>query len=258
MIDERIQALINAELDGDTLDSVQRAELEQALASSAEARKLHDDLRALNAALDRMVEEPVPDGLREAIFNAVRHAPAPRGKVVVFPSLQGKQRERYKVGFALAAGVALGAIGLYLVQLQPTGFDPTQLTGTMVRGGVDEAQAAALRIETPEVRGTATLYEGDGVLVLQFDLDSPAQVSVNADYAQAGLRLMGFAQGAVRDADIRSVPGTVGYLSQGEQRFVVYLARSNPEGGEVRVSFQAGGAVVHEASLRVPAEGGSH
>lgn len=257
MVDERIQALINAELDGDTLDAAQRAELDRALEASAEARKLRDDLRLMDDALGRMVEEPAPAGLREAIIAAVRSAPAPSGKVVAFPAPAGR-RQRYQVGFALAAGIALGAIGLYLLQPAPAGFDPTQLSGTMVRGGADESEAANLRIETPAVSGSATLYEGDGVLVLQFDLDSPAPVAVSADYGQAGLRLMGFAQGSVQDADIRSSQGTVGYVNQGEQRFVVYLARSAPRGGEVRLSFQAGGAVVHEAILQVPAQGGSH
>ena len=258
MVDERIQALINAELDGETLNAAQRAELDQALAASAEARKLRDDLRMMDDALGRMVQEPTPAGLREAIINAVRQASPPSAKVIGFDAFRGRRREVTKVGFALAAGIALGAVGLYLLQPDPVGFDPTQLTGTMVKGGPDEVEAGNIRIETPEVRGTATLYEGDGVMVLQFDLDSTAPVTVNADYVQAGLRLMGFAQGSVQDADIRSSQGTVGYVNQGDQRFVVYLARSNPRGGEVRLSFQAGGAVVHEATLKVPARGGSH
>lgn len=255
MIDERIQALINADLDGE-LDAAGQAELQKAFAASDEARKLYEDLIVMNEALGRMVREPTPLGLREAIMSAVRALPAPKRRVVAFPALQGRRREVTKVGFALAAGVALGAVGLYLFQPQPAGFDPTLLSGAMVRGP-DEAEAANLRIETPAVQGTATLYEGDGVVVLQFDLESPAPVAVNAAYDGAGLRLMGFAQGAVQDADIRSSQGTVGYVNQGDQRFVVYLARSNPRGGVVRLSFQAGGSVVHEATLQVPAKGGS-
>jgi anti-sigma factor RsiW len=254
MVDERVQALINAELDGE-LDAAGQAELQKAFASSDEARKLYEDLVVMNDALARMVREPTPPGLREAIMSAVRAMPAPKGKVLAFPSLQGRRREATKVGFALAAGVALGAVGLYLFQPESTGFDPTQLSGAMVRGA-DETEVANLRIETPAVQGTAALYQGEGVLVLQFDLDSPAPVAVSADYDEAGLRLMGLAQGAVQDADIRSSQGTVGYLNQGERRFVVYLARSNPRGGVVRLSFQAGGAVVHEATLQVPAKGG--
>lgn len=258
MVDERLQALINAELDGQTLDAAQRAELESGLAASAEARKLRDDLQLMTDALGRMVQEPAPAGLREAIINAVRGAPARSAKVVGIGAFSGRRRERARIGFALAAGVALGAVGLYLLQPEHEGFDPTQLAGTMAKGGPDEVEAANVRIETPEVQGTATLYEGDGVLVLQFDLDSSGPIAVNADYDQAGLRLMGFAQGSVEDAAIRSSQGTVGYVNQGDQRFVVYLARSNPRGGEVRLSFQAGGSVVHEATLKVPARGGSH
>jgi hypothetical protein len=258
MVDERIQALINAELDGETLNAAQRAELDGAIASSAEVRKLRDDLRLMDDALGRMAQEPAPTGLREAIVNAVRNAAPPSAKVVGLNAFRGRRREFTKVGFALAAGIALGAIGLYLIQPDPVGFDPTQLAGTMGKGGGDEVEAGNIRIETPTVKGSATLYEGDGVLVLQFDLDSAAPVSVNASYDQAGLRLMGFAQGSVEDADIRSSQGTVGYVNQGDQRFVVYLARSNPRGGEVRLSFQSGGAVVHEATLKVPARGGGH
>lgn len=257
MVDERTQALINAELDGE-LDAAGQAELQKLFAESDDARKLYEDLVLMNSALSRMVQEPTPPGLREAIINAVRQSVPTSGKVVPFGQLRNRRREYTKVGFAMAAGIALGAIGLYLVQPEPAGLDLNQLTGTMVRGGSEEVAAGNLRIETPEVRGTATLYEGDGVMVLQFDLESPGPVSITADYAQGGLRLMGFAQGAVEDTDIRSSQGTVGYVNQGEQRFVVYLARSNPKGGEVRLSFQAGGAVVHEATLPVPAQGGSH
>jgi len=255
MVDERVQALINAEIDGETLDAGQRAELEQALAASAEARKLRDDLRQLAEALDRMVEEPAPNGLREAILAAVRKVPAPKAKVIGFGAFQGRRRETLRFGGALAAGVALGAIGLYLLQPAHRGFDPAQLVGAMSKGQPEESETASVRIETPQVKGTVALLEGDGVLILQFDLESPGPVSVQADYAAAGLRLMGFAQGAVRDTDIHSAQGAVGYLSQGEQRFVVYLARSNPKGGEVRLSVQAAGAVVHETTLTVPARG---
>jgi len=255
MVDERIQALINSELDGETLNAAQRAELDQAIAASAEVRKLREDLRLMDDALGRMVQEPAPAGLRDAIINAVRNSPRPSAKVIGFGAFRGRQREITKVGFALAAGVALGAIGLYLLQPEPTGFDPTQLSGTMVKDGPDEVEAGKVQIEAAGIRGSATLYEGDGVMVLQFDLDSAAPVAVEADYDQAGLRLMGFAQGSVEEASIRSAPGTVGYLNQGDQRFVVYLARSNPRGGEVRLSFQAGGSMVHEAILKVPARG---
>ena len=272
MVDERIQALINAELDGE-IDAETRAELERALAGSSEARKLRDDLGQIVQALGGMKQEPAPEGLREAIINAVRNGVRANGKVVPFEAApfaakRSQRREFKRFGFALAAGFALGAIGLVAWQAirvaseSPEGalagirgIDAAEMAGTMVRGSsADEVEAASARIDSPEVRGTATLFEGNGVLVLQLDLDSQAPVSVNASYDSAGLRLMGFAQGSVADASIRSAPGTVGYVNQGEQRFVVYLARSKAEGGAIQLSFQVGGLVVREVTVAVPAK----
>lgn len=257
MVDERIQSLIHAELDGETLDGAQRAELERALAASAEARKLRDDLQAIDAALSRMPEAPVPADLHRSVIQALDKVAPAKAKVIGLDAFRGRRREVTRIGFALAAGVALGAIGLQLVQPAAPVVEPGDLAGAMVRRAQEEVEAGTLRVDTPEVKGTATLFEADGALVLQFDLESGAPVSVNAAYAPAGLRLLGFAQGAVKTPDIRSTQGAVGYTSQGDQRFVVYLARTTPKGGDIRLTFKSGDQTVHEAALAVPgAQGG--
>jgi len=255
MVDERTHELIHAELDGE-LEAAGRAELEQVLAASAEARKLHDDLVAIEAALGRLREVEAPEGLRGSIIDAVRAAPARHSSVVTFKPRRSA-RERWTTGLALAAGVALGAVGLYVLQPQSgSGIAPSELAGTMVREQIDESTADRVRFDAPEVRGSAALFESDGVLVLQFDLDSSAPVAVDAQYAAAGLRVVGFAQGAVADANIHSAAGQVGYINEGSQRFVVYLARTGSEGGSLALALRAGGRVVQEASLAVPAQAG--
>lgn len=266
MVDERTQELINADLDGE-LDVSAKAELERRLEASPAARKLHEDIGRIAKALGGMVQEPAPEGLRDAIINAVRHGANSKNdaKVVNIESRRSRRQDLPRFGYALAAGFALGAIGLVAWQVIHSagdqgelvagirGVDAAEMAGTMVRGrGDQETEAANVRIDTAAVKGSATLFEGDGVLILQLDLDSDQPVTVNASYDSAGIRLMGFAQGAVSDASIRSAPGSVGYVNQGDRRFVAYLARGNAKAGEIRLSFEAGGSVVHEATLSIP------
>jgi anti-sigma factor RsiW len=59
MIDERAQWLIHAELDGE-IDVSGRAELDDRLRASTEARALREDLRAIAQALARLPQLPVP------------------------------------------------------------------------------------------------------------------------------------------------------------------------------------------------------
>lgn len=277
MVDERTQALIDAELEGE-ISAAERAELERALAGSAEARKLRDDLQRVTAALARLPQQPVPAGLGDAISEALAKA-APRGKVVDLASRRPRQVDSTRLGFALAAGVALGAVGLIAYQQVQgpgpdqvagirgvegadqlagiRGIDAAEMAGTMVREQVaDEVELAVLAIDRPEVKGSATLFEGEGVLVLQFDLESAGPVTVEADYASPSLRLMGFAQGAVEDASITSTAGRVGYINHGGQRFSMYLRRAAPGASQVKLAFRAGGTLVHEAVLEVPAQAG--
>lgn len=265
MVDERTQALLNDEIDG-ALDAGQRTELEQRLAASADARALRDDLGRITAALERLPQEAAPAGLRESITNAIQAA-APRSRVVSLDARRPRRTEFTRVGFALAAGVALGAVGLVAYQAYLPdaggsdstlagirGVDAAEMAGTMVRrGSSDETELSALNISVPEVHGTATLFEGDGVLILQFDLESSQPVTVDASYDSTNLRLMGFAQGAVEDANITSAAGRVGYVNHGGQRFSMYLQRTSAQAGQVRVALRSGGAVVHEAVLEIPA-----
>lgn len=265
MVDERTQVLLNDELDG-ALDAGARAELDQLLAGSAEARALRADLGRIAAAIERLPQEAAPAGLRESISHAIQAA-APRSRVVSLDARRPRRTEFTRVGFALAAGVALGAIGLVAYQAyQPgsdgsdamlagiRGVDAGEMAGTMVRRGAsEETEVSTLKIDTPEVRGTATLYEGQGVLILQFDLDSSQAVTVDADYDSSSLRLLGFAQGAVEDSNITSAAGRVGYVNHGEQRFSMYLQRTAAQAAQVRVALRSGGAIVHQAVLEIPA-----
>src|SRR5512134_119424 len=109
MRDDRLNELLNAELDAD-LDSAGRAELERLLAGSAEARARRDELRRVVDALAHIKAVEPPAELRDAVLNALRPGAA---KVVPFRGARVQPRWMPYAG-ALAAGVALGAISLSL------------------------------------------------------------------------------------------------------------------------------------------------
>ena len=67
MLETRALELINAGIDGE-LDADGRAELEQLLAASADARAMQAELRKLAGALDRMPELEPPGDLADRII----------------------------------------------------------------------------------------------------------------------------------------------------------------------------------------------
>ena len=126
MRDDRLNELLNAELDGE-LDGAGQVELERLLAASPEAKLRRDELRRVADALSHLKPVDPPPELREAVLAAFRPGAA---KVVRFPAARVQRRWVPYAG-ALAAGVALGAIGLSLYYAPRDEFDAASLAGTM-------------------------------------------------------------------------------------------------------------------------------
>ena len=73
--DPRLLELLDAELDG-LLDAAGATELAGRLAADEEARAARAELQKIHAALSRLPEEPVPQGLRAAILGRLAEPPA--------------------------------------------------------------------------------------------------------------------------------------------------------------------------------------
>lgn len=243
---DRLHELLNAELDGE-LDGAGRAELERLLAASPEARARREELRRVVEALAHIAPVEPPSELKDALFAAVRPAAS---KVVQFRGAKPQRRWAPYVG-ALAAGVALGAIGLSLYHAPRDGFDAASLAGTMA----DRDRPAAgrlldtVRIDGEAVEGTATLEEVDGLWVVELDLTTDRPVEVVASYDGTLVRLQGFVRPEATSEAVRAGPGQLSFINDGAQRAAIYLRPADAASGQVRLVFSAPGAQTREALL---------
>ena len=246
MRDDRLNELLNAELDGE-LDSAGHAELERLLAASPEARQRRDELRSVSDALAHLKPVDPPSELREAVFAALRPGAA---KVVRFPGARTQRRWVPYVG-ALAAGVALGAIGLSLYYSPRPEFDAASLAGTMADPDHRSLGHLLDRVELNSggLHGSASLHEADGIWVVEFDLQSDSPVEVVASYDGTLVRLQGFVRPEPTSESVLAGPGRLSFVNEGTQRAAIYLRPADTASGQVHLVFQSPGAETTEVVL---------
>lgn len=248
MHDDRLNELLNAELDGE-LDGAGQAELERLLSASAEARARREELRRVADALSHLKPVEPPADFASSVFAALR----PNGaKVVPFRGAVPKAQRRWVpyVG-ALAAGVALGAIGLSVWLAPRAEFDAASLAGTMT----DPTHRAAgkvldrVAVDSNGLTGSASLHEADGLWVVEFDLNSAAPVEVLAIYDGTLVRLQGFVRPQPTSEAVLAGPGRLSFVNEGAQRAAIYLRPADAAAGQVRLEFRAPGAPTSTAVL---------
>lgn len=220
MIDERIEELVNADIDG-RLPESSRAELNRHLLANPEVRALHRDLQRLQQALESVRPEPVPPGLVAGIMNRV---PA---RVVRPGALRASRTWRY--AFALAASLAVAAVALRLGSLDED-VEGVAAVGTMAAG---EQVASAATIARPGLRASVQLRSSGASLLVDLDVASQSNVDVVASHA---------GQTAVLSAR----PDMAG------QRQTLELPAEGA--GPVVVRFASQGRVIEELSLQAPGQ----
>jgi len=246
MRDDRLNELLNAELDGE-LDAAGQSELERLLAASPEAKLRRDELRRVADALAHLKQVEPPSELREAVYAALRPGTA---KVVRFPGVRVQRRWVPYVG-ALAAGIALGAIGLSLYDAPRDDFDAASLAGTMADPDHRSLGHVLDRVELDNggLHGSASLHEADGLWVVEFDLQTDSPVEVVASYDGTLVRLQGFVRPEPTSESVLAGPGRLSFVNEGAQRAAIYLRPADAGSGQVRLLFQAPGAPTTEVVL---------
>ena len=254
MLDNNTFELINAGLDRE-LGPAETEQLDALLESSAEARAVRSELLKLCNVLDTAPELTPTVGLSEQILGQVK-IPSPRrmfSLAGLFSSLQPAA-----VGLSFAAGLLL-AIGVY--ELSPgttSDGDLATMVGTMVAGkeSTTTHQLDAFSIDQSGLFGTVSLSETQGVLVLDFVLDSTQQVEIQLDLAKTGLKFAGIAQAANLPEDMtesyRVSGGALRVVNQGRQSFTIFLrSAASDRGGEgIGIEFSSGGERVFQGILR--------
>jgi hypothetical protein len=237
-LDPRVLALIHADIDGE-LDGADRAGLESRLAVLPEARVLRDDLRRMSRALERIPQQDPPSELRAGVVAAV-HAGAQ------WATARGRTRRRpaLQLGFALAAGIALAAIGMTWLRTDGPGIDATDVVGTMGQRMAPHAIEVAL----PQIQGTVALRAGADGWIVELALASDQAVEVGLRYDGGSLRLVEPAPGITGDP----AQGRLGFVNRGKGLVTAYLQPERGAKGAIRVEFHASGRLLHEATIQVP------
>ena len=232
--DPRVVALIQADIDGE-LDAEGRAELERALADSPPARTMHAELRRMTEALGRMAQAEPPADLRAHLADWTRRAsPSPRLRPVA------------QAGLALAACLALAAIGVGLWREGRHPIDPSSVAGTLASPDA----VTTVRVDNEAVRGSVGLQRRDGRVVLDFDLDASSPVQVVALFEPSSIRLDPAAAPALDG--LQATAGRVAFTTHGRRHVALPLRAEPDAAGAIRIEFRRSGALLHAASLDLP------
>lgn len=234
MIDGKYLELIHAEIDGDLPDE-QRAELSRYLLANPEARALRDDLRGVCAALDRIEQVEPPRDLKDSIIRAIAAQAPAQVRTVSRQAGQAPRMLRYAAAFA--GGLLVSAIAFQLGFESRDGVGVADLVGTMAGSGeAVERRVDTMRLDHGQLAGEVSLYTAGTTLVLAFDV-APRQATEVV--VVTGLREERFSWDAV------GAPLPL--------RHAIALGEIGQAGRFVTVRFTAGGEVIHEGVLEVPA-----
>jgi hypothetical protein len=244
-MDARTLELIHGDLDGANSPEEQR-ELLARLAASAEARREHEQLRALHDRLAAELGYEPPDGLREEIL-----ARLPRSAAKVVPL-----RPR-RAWLGAAAALAANVAGIALVLDRSPGMrelDPSVLAGTIGRSAM-EARAPSLLFDEPRLSGLISLRMDDGIYAIEIDLDAGTPVGIVASAAGVPLELAGFVRIAGEPAELAESEGQIRLLHRGQQRYALVLRPGDSRPSSIDFSIYEGEQLLREERLAWPADG---
>jgi hypothetical protein len=242
-MDARTLELIHGDLDGANGPEEQR-ELLSRLEASAEARREHEQLRALQ---DRLAAErgyEPPDGLREEILARL---PPPSATVIPLRP----RRAWLGVAAALAATVA----GVALILDRTPGLqelDPSVLAGTLGRSATD-ARAPSLLFAEAQLSGQISLRQDGGIYAIEVDLDAGTPVGIVASAAGVPLEVAGFVRIAGEPAEFAESEGQIRLQHRGHQHYALVLRPGDSRPSSIDFSIYEGERLLREDRLAWPA-----
>lgn len=246
--------LINRAVDGD-LDAAESAELERLLAASAEARKLKQDLEAMESVLRSIPEVQPPAALNARLLHALP------GKL---PGTAGKRwRWLHDLqpgsGLRYALAAAAGALVVAIVFTGPDSInqsaDPAALVGTMIpksaRDPVDVISTYDFHSNTSASR--VQLQRFDDSILLDVSIDAATPLDVTIGLADTGLEPDALAQFNSEIESIAMSGSEIRLRADGQQQLSILLRRAgsaapaNP--ADIALEFSSEGQVLEQGSL---------
>ena len=259
MIDQRVENLIHADLDGE-MTGEQTAELDAALTADPAAKAFRLELRQIADVIEETPPVEPPPGLGRAIRAALPQ-PAPAARGGLFDWLRSAWPAPLAYGGVFAAG-ALAAVAVLDITPEMTGggLDIGALSGTMAR--YESGQTAAVDRITfgpDDFSGTVELHKRDGMYVIEYDLRSTRPLHVATEYQGAGNAFRGFAglgdeQVLTTTADGRALVLTI----DGRGEYAVFLSDEQTSGARIDVRVLDGDRLLQRGSLELPGQGAGH
>ena len=253
MIDRKIVALINGEVDG--VNTPDQSEfLRQELGRNPEARDLLESLRTLERTLSSVPSVDPPTGLKQSIMRSIparqvrARKPEPRVGLIgwMFPA-----RPLPRLGFAFSGGVLAGVllVILYFAVAAPPSIDVRDASGTLFGSSSEALQTAEdAAIGGDGVEGRIITEYSSTMSVMRVDLTMRPEVTVRFLFNPIGTELKGVTLG-------KEFPGTLtqseGLLEVGEGggRFSAFFAPEQPSAQNVRFQVISGRSMLYERSL---------
>lgn len=254
MNDDRALELLSAAADGE-LGADDRAELDQLLLSSTEARESKAELEALDSLLKGLPELEPPAYLHAQIMARANPTTPPQrpAKFAWLGALVPGAGLRYAL--AAATGALVAAIFITTGSMLSDPDDVTDLVGTMApnaaSANTDVIDSFAFRDAGFE--SDVQLERSNGSLFLNVQMSTAAPLEISVDMAGAGLKADAIAQ-IESDFDLISlVDQALSLRAVGEQRLTILLRRvddtASAEEAKISLEFSSDGRLLQRGTL---------
>lgn len=253
MNDERTFELLSAAADDD-LSTEEKAELDELMGHSAEARRLKAEFEEMEHVLREAPElEPPPD-LREQILRRVPQQPR-----TAFSLADRLGELRFgavlRYGFSAAFG-ALLAVAIYESQPQfGSASDITELVGTMAPDTDSNKRRVldSFSFRDKGISSFARLEQRDRALLVDVRIDTTRVVDIKFDFSAAGYEFEALAQTLSNLESIQFSNKVLKVKGRGQRRFAVLLRSPDDDvladEAQIHLEYSSNGKLLRQGML---------
>lgn len=246
MIEEKYKLLTHRAVDGELTDR-ERLDLDQYLASSAEARRFYQQLEGFASIPAQFPMVDAPSGLKPDILNRIAGTPraSRRSNPRAIGALIGSiltPRLAYGLAAGLIIGVTIGAVSFK----SPDGnLDRLDLSGTITSG---TNSSVLRRLDADAFSGTQAngrlSVETNGRLTyVQVELQSSLDVSLVIDYDPSAYVFRAFEQQSPQSTGLVTGQGQIRVSHLGENRYLFVFGTVSESTSPVGLRVESNGVI---------------
>jgi hypothetical protein len=195
MIDDKYQDLMNRAVD-ETLSPEEQAELDSYLKEHPEARQYYDKLRQVVGVLSELPSAKAPADFKAAVMGSIRSRAGDEVKrersgllARLADSFRSGKAWRYTYAFSAGAlcGIIVLAAAIYLPN-PPSQLDNSNLSATMTSVLPHTTTSIEKQnVSVGDTKGTIDVRRGDGTVVVNGDISSQNETTVELMYDPSDL-----------------------------------------------------------------------